>query len=72
MTISQSIVMTRTYNIVMCSVMEHCNEKDVENCEDKGHWALRWQGMEHGDGKTVEHREENTLGNRDVEHHGAL
>ena len=32
--------MTKACNIVMRTVMEHCDDKDMENCDDKGHGAL--------------------------------
>ena len=40
MTRAWSIVMTRACNIVMRTVMEHCDDKDVENFDNKVHGVL--------------------------------
>ena len=33
----KSIVMIRSWRIVMAKVMEHCDDKGLEHCDDKGH-----------------------------------
>ena len=41
---SCSIVMTRSWNIVMTRIMEHCDDTIIEHCDDKNSGALWWQG----------------------------
>ena len=43
--------MTRSWNIVMTRIVEHCGDMVMEHCDDKNYGAFDDKAMEHCDDK---------------------